>query len=205
MLLDPEGEARFLLRDFDARRPPGARALIARHLGPGVIEHLPRTLAPPGDHGFGADGRPKIALRGKLSPVLERWTLLHELAEHHLIRIGYRESDAELVAQAIAAALVMPAEGFRAAVRDHGHQLPKLARQFMATQTAAVLRIGEVEHRPVCVVAPTHIRTRAPVDEEFNWPPSSRLRELAKAKRLPPEVRRVALTDDRRRRALLVG
>lgn len=205
MLLDPEGEARYLLRDFDARRPPSARQLIERHLGPGSIVRLQGSaVGPDGDRGW-SRGRPVIVVRRRLSPAGERWVLLHELAEHHLSTIGYREDDSEDTAEAITAALVLPSEAFRVATRDHGHRIPSLARQFIATQTAAALRIGEVEHRPVAVVAPSHIRVRGPNSEEFAWPAESKLRELARARRLPPEVRRVALTDDRRRRALLVG
>ncbi len=58
---------------------------------------------------------------------------------------------------------------------------------------------------PVAVVAPTHVRVRG--DEEWIWPPEPELHGLATARRMPKglPVKRVPLTDDRRRRVLLAS
>jgi hypothetical protein len=208
---DIEGEAAWLLREFD--RTPGARALVVHHLGEGAVV----TLS--GMRGRDAQlitlhGRPTICVRPKLTREGLRWAVLHELAEWHLQRLGYRREDVEHVAEALTAALVVPRDAYRKAVRVHGDptadpRTPRadgepttweqLAIDFSTTQTCIVLRHGEITDEPLAVVAPATARVRG---REWSWPADERaLRRLAREG--GPGLRRAVLTDDRRRVALL--
>lgn len=198
-MLDPETEAAWLLRDADSRCPPGAQALVRHHLGRDAIIRLRGLVG--ADAAFTlVNGSPKIAIRRGLSPERERWALLHELAEWHLAKLGYEEEDVEDAAEAIAAALVAPREAYRDALAVHGRRFRHLAREFLTTQTAVALRLGEVTGTPVVVIAPARVRVRG---DEWAWPVD--VSSLAKARRLPQEVKRVSLTDDPRRRVLFAG
>lgn len=199
MLVDVEGEAAWLLRDFD--RPPGARRLVAHHLGVAVM--TVRGMRGRDAETFTFHGRQRIAVRGRLGPVALRWALLHELAEWHLGAIGYREPDAEDAAEALAAALAAPRRAFlRAARHAPETRLPELAAAFAVTETCAALRVGEVLDVPLVVVAPHRCRVRG---APWGWPETEeQLRRLVK---LPPwpGTRRVELTDARRRVVLLAA
>ncbi len=202
--VDVEAEAAWLLRDFDARRRVSAFALVHHHLGPKAIERL-HLVGNPAEVSRVGDGY-RIALRHGLPPMHERWLLCHELGEWRLKMLGYdRSAEVEQTADAIAAALVLPRDAFRAALREHGRSFSRLAQYFMTTQTSAALRVGEVTGDFVAVVAPTHIHVRG--DAELVVPPEHQLRGLANAKRLPrgAPVKRYPLTDDRRRRVLIAG
>lgn len=196
MLVDVDSEAAILLEPFD--RTPGARRLVAHHLGDDaiIVVHALR--------GRDAElitlyGRPKIAIRPKLSRESLRWALLHELAEWHLQRIDYRGQDVELVAEALAAALAAPRGAFRDAIRQRGRMaFEQLAFDFTVTQTCAALRVGEVMGQPLVVVSPALVRARG---IEIVWPDERTLRRMVKAP--PPELRAVTLTDGRGRFALL--
>lgn len=198
-MIDPECEAALLLRDTDARRPPGARALVCHHLGRDAVVRLRGLVGADGAF-LVVMGEPKIAIRRGLSPERERWVLLHELSEWHLSRLGYFEPDIEELAELITAALVAPRVAFRESLAMHGRRFRRLAHDFLTTQTAVALRLGEVTGAPVAVIAPSGIRVRG---EDWAWP--SNIDWLAKARRLPPQLRRVRLTDDPRRRVLLAG
>lgn len=201
-MLDVEGDAALLLEAFS--RPPSAKALAEHHMGKGAIVRWPGRPGGPDAELVQIDGRPRVAIRSHLDRIALRWAVCHEVAEWHLLRLDYRERDIEAVAEALTAALVMPREDFRAAMRELGRRdLRALAHEFMVTQTAAALRVGEAGFSPVAVVAPTHVHVRS--DDDWAWPAEPELRRLAKARRLPTDVARVTLTDDRRRRALLVG
>jgi hypothetical protein len=192
---DVEGEAAWLLRDFE--RAPGARALVARHLGEGSI------LVVPGLRGGDAkihtvNHRPTICVRAKLGKESLRWAILHELAEWHLQRVGYRGEDVELVAEALTAALVVPRRDYQKALRTHGERWEQLAIDFSTTQTCVALRHGEVTDEPLAVIAPATVRVRG---REWTWPEERAIRLLARAER--PGLRRAKLTDDPRRVVLV--
>ena len=201
-MLDADAEAGWLLRDFDARHPPGARAVVRHHLGADAIIRVSGLIGAPAELAM-VHGEFRIALRQRIGPEAERWFLLHELGEWRLKQLDYREDDIELVAEAIAAALVLPREAYRIELREHGRHFRSLARAFLTPETAAALRLGEVTGEPVAVIAPARIRVRG--DEDWVWPPEEQLRWIAAARQMPPGVRRVVLTDDRRRRVLMVG
>ncbi len=146
------------------------------------------------------DHRPTICVRARLGKEALRWAILHELAEWHLQRVGYRGEDVELVAEALTAALVVPRDAYRKALRVHGDptvdgaRWKQLAFDFSTSQTCVALRHGEVTDEPLAVVAPTTVRVRG---REWTWPDELGLRQLARAER--PGLRRAKLTDDPRR------
>jgi hypothetical protein len=195
-MIDPEAEADELLGD-ERDDAPGARALVARHLGSDAIVVL-RNMRGRDAELVKLHGRYVVCVRAKLSPSSLRWALLHELAEWHLARAGYREPDIERQAERITAALVAPRRPFRWAVREEGDRAyESLARGFVTTETSVARRLGEVEHRPVAVVAPTHVHVAGP--EHWEW---GDVRALVRADR--PGLAKVRLSDDRRRLVLLV-
>jgi Zn-dependent peptidase ImmA (M78 family) len=190
-VLDVEGEARFLLRDF-AGEAPGARALVKHHLEDDAIVVV-RLLTSDGEK-FRQDDRTRIAIRPKLSPLRLRWTLMHELAEWHLDTIGYREEDREQAADALAAALIAPSDVFQRAVRRHGRDLAKLAHLFGSTQTSIAMRLAEVRSvEAVAVVRAKYLRVRAP--DGFVLPTERELRRIARGE--PSPLERHELTDER--------
>ena len=91
----------------------------------------------------------------------------HELA-HWALRFT---PHTEEVADALGAALVAPRHAFRKAVSLLGFNPPRLARAFCATETAMVLRHGEVHQECVAVRRPglTYVRGPwAPKPEEID-------------------------------------
>lgn len=194
--VDPQAEADWLLRDLPGA--PGARAIVRHHMGREsivVVAHavLPAKLT---DH----DGQALVMVRGRLLPEIERWYLLHELGEWRIKQLDYRGADTEQVADAIAACLVLPRDAYASELRSYGRRFGRLARAFLTTETAAARRLGEVTGEPVVVIAPSSIYVSG---DAYGWPGETELRGLAKARRLPPGVKRVALGDDKRRRVLL--
>lgn len=198
-----ESEAAFLLGDYDPAAPPAARAIARRHLGSEAIVRIRGLVASPAE--LARDGeRFCVVLREGLPAALERWFIFHELGEWRLKQLDYRDDDIELMAEAIAAACVLPRDSYRAALRLCGRRFRRIARVFATTETAAARRLGEVTGEPVAVVAPTHVHVSG---DEYVWPAPPVLRDIAYAKRMPRgvPVKRVSLTDDRRRRVLLAG
>lgn len=124
------------------------------------------------------------------------WVVAHELAEFAIRECDYRGEDAERLADAGAAAIVMPRRAFLKHLRTAS--LAEMARFYELSCTAISLRYGETTGRPVAVIAPTHVHLRG---EPIEW---GDLPGLAKAK-LPPEgVERVRLADNKRRVRLIV-
>lgn len=207
--MDPslvEGEARYILGELgehDPTRPPTARATARRLLGGEAVVKIRGLVGSAAELARDGDRR-VVVVRAGLPPERERWCIFHELGEWRLEQMGYREEDIEQVADAIAAACVLPRESFLTALREYGRRFHRVARTFVTSETAAALRLGEVTGEPVAVVAPATVRVRG---DEFAWPSESTLRDLARAKRLPRglAVKRVALKDDARRRVLLAG
>jgi hypothetical protein len=198
MLTEIEGEAAWLLRDFDPRKPPGARAIVGRHLGEGAIKTAPAIVGADAKLLPDLRGRSLIFVRSRLPPESFRWAVLHELAEWHLARIGYRGEHVEQAAELLTAALVVPRESYKTALRMHGEEWEQLALGFCATQSCLVLRHGEVTDEPLALVAPTTVRVRGC---EWTWPEERAIRQLARAE--GAGVRRARLTDDRRRVVLI--
>lgn len=125
------------------------------------------------------------------------WAVAHELAELCLRVEGYRGGNIEQLADAAAAAIVMPHRGFMKHLRHM--TLRQLSGFYDLSCTAVSLRLGETTGRPVAVVAPTHVHVRG---EAFEW---GDLPGLAKARRKPAGFDRARVEDDRRRVRLIVG
>lgn len=102
----------------------------------------------------------------------QRFKAAHELGHWYYDRCGYRGADIEARCDLFAAALVMPRSVFRRAVRTLGHRVHALANAFATTQSAALLRVGEVTGRPVALLRWPEALTRG---EPFTWPKSATL------------------------------
>ncbi len=82
----------------------------------------------------------------------------HELGEWALRElVGYRDRgpEKEAAANYIAAAIIAPREAVRAAHKQYGERIAKLARAFVMSQTAMFLRLAEVlsDERAVLTVS----------------------------------------------------
>lgn len=196
MWIDVEGEADWILQQagFDGSDPVPMRKIAEAHLGPGCVRIRRTPLGPANtwDHR-------QIWIHPRLSRAFRRFVIAHELAELRLRELDYRESDVERVADALAGALVAPRRAYQRRLREHGEDLPRLAKAFCASQTCIALRHAEVTGAAVAVLS----RTRAYVrdGDSFRWPHEERLRAMLSS--LPPRVRRVDLTDSRKRLALI--
>lgn len=204
MIVDPDEEARAILEraDVDDAEPPNPMRLALAVTGGRVLLVAPTEVWGLGEVSVGDDGELEILVAAGQSDLERAWTLAHEVAHVHLRRGGwvggYRES--EDAADAIAAALLMPRRAFARATRQHGRRaFVGLADAFSVTETAAALRVGEVDRVPVAVIAPTHLRVRGP--EEWAWGTEEELRALARGGR--PGLHRARLTDDARRVVLV--
>lgn len=193
--LELEGiaDAAYRQAGMDADRPHVPR-LARALLGGAAIQKGPRPLhGPAALVRVGEDWRIVIA-RG-LPPLYAHFAIAHELGHHLLRQHGYDGDDEERAADYLGAALIAPRRAYLAARRALGDALPALAETFGMTETAAALRLGEVCHVPLAVVAPQTVRVRGP--EAWVWPDEGTLRRWARGR--APGIRKVRLTDDPRR------
>lgn len=194
-----EGTAEALYRMAGLDSGDGAKPLeLARRLlGPSSVRVV-HAAALIGDGAFAVvNGEPRIYVRAKLPRNRRRWLLSHELAEWWLWRERYREPDVELLADALAAALIAPRQLFLRAVRRDGQQLPLLALRFNVTESCAALRVGETTGTPTALLAPSRpIRFRG---DERAWPNEAELWRAARAATELPGIARSKLTDEPRR------
>lgn len=145
-------------------------------------------------------GRPEIFVAKNLSGVELHWVVAHEVSELHLAEIGYAEPDVELQADALAAALVMPRPIYRVAIEEHGLRPAALARDFLVDQTAAAIRLAEVEAVGMAVVVtPDRVYTRTP--DAWPLPDEGAIRRGTLVK--IPGVQPIRLTDAHRRIAFV--
>lgn len=184
MFVDAEGEAGAIRSAAGVDRDDVVSVLdLAKKLSVGVAFYPQNLLRGLDARVFWPRGRghpPEIALRRGLTLRRRAWCIAHELAELQLARSQYDRGDVEIVANAAAAALIMPRGPFRAAVQEHGFSLPELAADFACEETAAALRLGEVGVvAAVAVICPTRVHVRASNDE-FVFPSEKELRRLAR-------------------------
>lgn len=193
MELEGIAESAYAEAELDPERPHLPR-LAKALLGPRAIERGPRPLHAPACL-VRVRGEWRIIVGRNLPPRFALFAVGHELAHWLLGRVGFVGEDEEAVADALAAALLMPRPAFRRALLSVGDDWSELARVMCATETAVALRLGEVTRRPLAVVAPARVRVRG--DEEWLWPDESTIRQWA---RKPlPGLRKTKLKDDPRR------
>lgn len=172
---------------------------LARRLGLGVRSMARLVNGAPGALTRVGDRWTIWVLRG-LPPERRAFVVGHEIAEWWL-RTHYGVEDLEERCNALGAAIVAPRLAMLALLRELGPQPRALAEAFGVTETCATLRMLEVTGRPGVVVSPPAVRVRG---EPWGWPPHEHeLRRLARARRLPPSVERVPISDERGRVALL--
>ena len=128
-------------------------------------------------------GLPCIKVRAGISRERKRFALAHELAEWWLASEQYTGEDAEDIADALGAALLVPRINYVDALRSHGRNWSALAKLFGTTETCVVLRFGEIFSEPLRLVTPVRIRERGEFYE----------RESARIERLAEDPRRMVL------------
>lgn len=196
--LEAEAESLYRMAGLDPDSPPGPAVLARRILGPASVRHAPPQHLP----GDGALARVRdswrIYVRAGLTPERLGFAVAHELAEHHLARIGYRGSDIEERADRLGAAILAPRGAIRAALAHCGDDVRALAHAFVSTQSWAAMRTAEVTGAPTALVSPAKVRVRGQL--EFVWGSEQDVRALATKPR--PGIHRARLTDDRRRTVL---
>jgi hypothetical protein len=106
----------------------------------------------------------------------------------------------ELVADQLAAALLIPRQAFMAIYREVGLDVAEIARTFGVTETLVGLRFGEVTWTPIAMFSPERLRHRG---TDFGWPDEATLRRMLRAEQSIPELRRIEMTDERRRTLLV--
>lgn len=112
--------------------------------------------------------KPRVILRAGLPPARARFLVCHELAEiHYYDHLKYVGEDIEARCDALGAALVAPRRLARAAIREHGHRVHRLAHSLGVPQALALLRVGELDRRPVLLLRPQGNIARGAL---FEWP-----------------------------------
>lgn len=144
--------------------------------------------------------RYRIFVRRHLPPERVNFLIGHELGHWLCQREDYREDDIEETCDGLGAAIVAPRRGFLRLLRVHGEQLSELGAAVRATESLAVLRLGETTGMPLALVAPVRVRVRG---AEWAWPAETEIRRLAR--RPAHGLRKIRLGDDPRRAALLTG
>lgn len=128
-------------------------------------------------HYYVLSGRRQIVVHRFATPERQRWLAGHEIAHWWYEQRGFIEESLELRCDVFGAILVAPTAAFRRAVREQGHRVHQLAREFATTQTVALLRLGEVVGRPVAYIRP---RTALVRGDDYAWPDLPRLVEALK-------------------------
>lgn len=147
-------------------------------------------------------GEPVIYVRRGLTPEALQWLVAHELGELGLFRAGYRGEDVEQLADAAAAAILMPRAAFREAAFERREDLVGLALDFACSQTATAMRLAETRVAEVVVVVCSS-RIYARSADEFALPNEAAIRRGTLASM--PGVRSVRLSDARRRVAYIAA
>lgn len=172
---------------------PNVVRLARTLLGPDAVRRGPRPLSSPAVLlRVGEDWR--IVLSRSLPRLAALFAIGHELGHWLLRRHGcWCGESEEREADYLGAALLAPHRAFRRAYYQLGADLPALAAAFSTPEAGAALRLGEVMHVPLAVVAPQTVRVRGP--ENWVWPDESTLRSWARQRTPRPGVRAVRLSD----------
>lgn len=193
-----EAEAEGILRGagFDPWDPPTIEQL-AHAVCDRVVAH----------HGLSSPARwvgatRELWVNPRLGPRRRAFAVAHELAERHLAEQGYEGEDIERRANALGAALLVPAPALRTALRVVGRRLPDLADAFDVSQSIVALRLGEVTGTPLALVLERRVAIRG---EPFEWPAPARLVAIAGGQESVPDGVEVERITDARRRAAFVA
>lgn len=191
--------ADLLGKDGAADGPPDLLRLSRRVLGLDAIRVVdPASL--PGDAGLAfVFGRWIVRVRNGLPPQRLRFAVAHELAEFALKKLRYQPRRVEAAADALAAAMLAPAPGYRRAIATLGDDWAALGMAYEATDSLAALRWSEVTGTPLALITRVSVRVRGELLRP--WPPPYELRRLARTG--GPGIARRTLTDDPRRVVLL--
>jgi hypothetical protein len=182
---------------IDPEAPVSAALLAYCVVGPSNIVRVP-GLVPRARW----NGRlERIEIRAGLPVVAESFLLAHEVAHRTLKHTLHWHEHIELEADALAAALLVPAPALRWAVSRHGRDLALLAELFTTTQSIVHLRLGEVFSSPLALVTPRRVHVRG----EIEWGDEDDLRARAMGKKpVEPWFQLVPITDAPRRRGLVL-
>ncbi len=186
---------------FDPRRPTTPHRIArAEYKDPELIVR-PRVVLGHRPSGVGwMAGRPRIMLRSTVPEDDEQFYVGHELAHLLLGRKHGEDSELEAACDYLGAALMAPRPAVRELYRRHGWNLRAIAREVVATQTWAALRLAETVGCPLAAVSPELVRVRG---AEWGWPAASELRRHAR--RPGPGLKKVRITDRPARTVLLAN
>lgn len=197
---DVEGDAVALYHHagMHASDPPGIGRLVSKLLG----AKIERTSCMP--RGRLAElvrvhGKWRIYVRRNVAATRLRFDAAHELAHWWYRQVDYAGEDIEQRCDALGAAIIAPRPFYVDMRRDHPEMLD-LAEALGSTQSMAVLREGEVCGTPIALVYPSRVIIRG---DEWGWPSEAELRRVARTGH--PALRRVQITDEGRRVALLAA
>jgi len=172
----------------EAKRP----STIARLLyGPSCLQYV-TTMRALGHCGT-RNGQPMIGVRSGLSRPRQEDAIGHEILHIELnIPHGEGRDELEWACDYGAAALQMPRRAYQHRINRLGPHWAQLATSFGVTETSACLRAGEVEDRPIAVVAGI-VRARGAMQRRTE-------RELRGfTRRPPPGIVSAKLGDERGR------
>jgi hypothetical protein len=142
---------------------------------------------------------PFIAVRKTVPIEIVQHVVGHEMGHLLLGRKHDSDPDLEAACDYLGACLMAPRPAVLALHRAHGWKLREIAEEVCATQTWAALRLGEALGIPLAAISPVAVRVRGP--EEWAWPSEPEIRQLARRQR--PGLKKVAITDQRARCAII--
>lgn len=193
---DIEGVAESLYRaaGYDPSTPVSPMRLAIALLGGGSVRRFDGRGLRGDAYICKVFGEWRIYLREGLDVLDLRFNLAHELAEWAILQDGLPAGigDTERAADAIAAAILIPAGPADRLCARAENAWEQIALDFGTTHTCAALRVGEVTNESLALIAPGSIRFRG---AERDWPSEEKLR----SRRPGPGLRKTRLRDDRRR------
>lgn len=133
------------------------------------------------------NGSPIITLRDHLPEAIDEWTTGHELGHFAGLPDG-----SEREADYVGAAIQLRRRPFLRALHEGADWLT-LSERFATTSTSVVLRVGELEGRPLAVVTPARSYGRG----DAEWPDDPTLRRWVRHG--APGIVRARLPDDPKR------
>jgi hypothetical protein len=179
----------------DPAEPVDPFTLTRKFLGAGTVVRAAGMVSGPAAT-FVVNGRRKIAIKRNVPIEYAAFFCAHELGHIVHEEIGYRGDDIEEQCDLFAGALLAPRPAVIRLHRAFGFDLTAIADEVGSTETWAALRIGEVFHVPLVVVAP-RIRARGP--ESFVWPDAGTLRRWAQRLPVGMGLAKTRLKDDPKR------